>query len=190
MRLAWEKKTLELQSLSAIQSCNTQLDLTFNNGNSTTKLGKIFFLRRRKLAKDFVSLIGFWARICNSFGELNLWEDFGIVLLLYVPLLRRFACPWIVFGATTRHPSPSLATSLSIFQNSRVAVTKKNSSCAAAVLLPWSPSSIESPLSFTSCGYKYPNAIKHPQKSLWKAWIHLLSLELEIAAFQIQSPKR
>jgi hypothetical protein len=38
-----KKKPLELQSLSAIESCNTQLDLIFNPGNSMTKLGKIFF---------------------------------------------------------------------------------------------------------------------------------------------------
>ncbi len=55
-----ERKTLELQSLSAIQSCNTQLDLIFNPGNSTTKLGKIVFVRRRKLIMDFVCQLIDW----------------------------------------------------------------------------------------------------------------------------------
>jgi hypothetical protein len=55
-----ERKTLELQSLSAIYSCNTQLDLIFNPGNSTTKLGKIVFVRRRKLMMDFVCQLIDW----------------------------------------------------------------------------------------------------------------------------------
>ncbi len=55
-----ERKTLELQSLSAIWSCNTQLGLIFNPGNSTTKLGEIVFVRRRKLMMDFVCQLIDW----------------------------------------------------------------------------------------------------------------------------------
>jgi hypothetical protein len=68
-------------------------------------------------------------------------------------------------------------------------VTKKNS-CAVAIFVTMISFMDSVTIVIHQLWYKYHSAIKHPQKSLGKAWIHLQSLELEIVAFCIQSLKR
>jgi len=135
-------------------------------------------VKRRKLMMNFVYQLIDWFFSENllQFRRTKIWEDLNLVLLLYIPFLCRLACLWIVFGATTRHPSPFLATSLSIFQNSSAVVMKKNS-FATDVFVTMITDSHVVVISFmdwvtivvhkcasTSCGYKYFSAAKPPKK--------------------------
>ncbi len=56
----------------------------------------------------------------QSWDDLQVWVGvFGVCVL---PLLRRFACLWFVFGATWRHRPPCPRKSLWAFQSSSAAV--------------------------------------------------------------------